>query len=97
MCFNLITAAFFYWAGIVWAVDQRRGLMDILRFKWIDVLSPISSTVAGCAVQTFMAIRCWRLIDRSRLFAVFIGALVALPFASMMWATAYRSECGTVE
>jgi len=85
---NLINSAFYQWNGVAYAVSQDRSLGALMSFKIQEIVGPTFAMLAATAVQTFMAIRCWLLIQRNMAFAVISGLSIAAALAVGVWGLA---------
>lgn len=82
---NFLSAVFYHWLDVSQQVSQQRALSELLAMRIPAVIGPLFTIISTCTIQTFFAIRCWRLIHRSKLFAVAAASSIALSLSGGIW------------
>ena len=76
----------------VYITSQDRGLEALNGFQLPDCLNSLPAVVAGAATQVFMAVRCWRISEGSRLFAAIIIPGISAVLAGGIWTVGSNGE-----
>jgi hypothetical protein len=89
---NLLAAACTQWQMTVYIASQARSLDALNGFQLPDCLVSLPAVLAGAATQIFMAVRCWRVSEGSRLFATLIIPGITAVLAGGTWSVGSNGE-----
>jgi hypothetical protein len=85
MLFNALVGVMCYYDIMAWMTEQDRSHDSISSFKWPDILTPVFAALVAATVQSFMAYRCWRIVNNSICFAILAGSGISLALAGAAW------------
>ncbi|KAK9896973.1 hypothetical protein P389DRAFT_209545 [Cystobasidium minutum MCA 4210] len=89
---NLAYTIVTIWDIVAWVAEQDRTDDGVGGLKVPDIVGPFMGGLVGIIVPTFMAIRCWRITNRSIVFAVTISALLLLSLVGLFWVLVWSAK-----